>query len=199
MRRNSSRLRYFSVALVVGSLILVITGTGAFTSVTTEQQTSVDVADESAYLEIEAADPTVSQTGVDYSLGQLPLIGQNRMLGNSMGNSSNNTQVVLGTITNRFSTSLTSIEVSVSENHTGDVTVRNPTVPDESIPSGDSSQLMATVECNSLTGETETVNVSIEATGSGLSASTEHSVPVTCAGGTSQTGSINTTTQPLRP
>ncbi|RRJ31539.1 hypothetical protein EIK79_07450 [Halocatena pleomorpha] len=183
------------MALVVGGLVLVITGTGAFTSTTTEKQMPVDIADESAYLDIEAADPTVSQTGVDYSLGQLPVIGQNRMLWNS----SNNTRVVLGTITNRFSTPLTSITVSVPEDHSGAVTVRNPTVPDTSIPSGHSSQLIAAVDCNSLTGGTEMVNVSIEATSSETSISTDRSVPVTCAGGPSQTGATNVTTQPFRP
>lgn len=201
MKHDSTRFKYLSMALIACSLILVVTGMGAFTTATSDRQMSVDVAEGSAFLDIEAADPTVSQTGVDYSIGQLPAIGQNKIVGNN----SNDTEVILGTLTNRFSNSLTSIDVTVSEEGSREITVRNPTVADKSIASGDSSQLTAIVECDTMTGTTETVNVSIEASGPSTAISTSHPVQITCAGGQTQTdqagqtGSANATTQPLQP
>lgn len=203
MRRTNSKLRYLSMALIACSLVLVAMGMGAFSTATTEQETTVDVAKESAFLEFEPTDPTVSQSGVDHSVGQLPIIGQNDVVGNV----DNGSQVPLGTLTNRFSDSLTSIEVTVFEDGSegvstdgsADITVRNPTVVDDSISSGASSQLTATVECASTTETTGTVNLSIEATGSSTSVSTAQQVQITCAGGPSQVGTANQTTQPLQP
>lgn len=195
MRQNSSRLKYLSLALIVCSLVLVMTGMGAFTTATSERQLSVNVAEESAFLEIEATDPTISQTGVDYAVGKIPAVGQDKIIGNT----SNDTQVILGMLTNHFSSPLTSFDITVSEEGSGDITVRNPTITDRTIPSKHSSQLTATVECGTMTGTTETMNISIKATGSSTSISTAQPVEITCAGGLSQTGATNTTTQPLQP
>lgn len=202
MRRPNSELKYLSMAFIACGLVLAATGMGAFSTATTEQEASVDVAEESAFLEFESADPTVSRTGVDHSVGQLPVIGQN-----VVGNVDNGSQVPLGTLTNHFSDSLTSIEITVSEDGSegvsadgsADITVRNPTVADDSISSGASSQLTATVDCATTTETTGTVNLSIEATGSSTSVSTTQQVEITCAGGPSQVGTANQTPQPLQP
>lgn len=195
MRRNNSGLRYLSIVLITGGMILAATGMGAFSTVTTDRQMSVDVAEESPFLEVEAADPTVSQTGQDPSIGRPPVVGQNSVLGNV----DNSTQVTLGTVTNRFSAPLTSIDVTISEDGSEDITVRNPTVADESISAGHSSQLIATVNCDTTTETTGTVNLSIEATGSSTSVSTTQPVEITCPGEPSVMGTTNSTTQPLQP
>lgn len=199
MKRNNSGLRYFSMVLIVCGLILSVTGIGAFTTATSERQMSAAVSNDSAFLDIKPADPTVSQNGVDYSTGQLPLIGQNIGQNRMVANDNNSTQVTLGTLTNRFSSALTSIDVTVSEEPPGKITVRNPTVTDESIASGKSSQVTAIIKCDTTTKTTGTVNLSIEATGPSTSISTTQPVQITCVGQPSQTGAMNSTTQPLQP
>lgn len=174
MSRWKTGLKPLGVAFIVCGLILTAIGFGAFETVASNKQTSVSVTTPAdAYLGISISKPMVS--------------------------ASSQTTVSLGTITNRFASDLTSIDLMVAgtTSASGSSIVRNASVTSALLAPGDSSTLTATIDCGATASDTETVTLMIEAYGSGTHVSVTRPVQIMC--GSPISGGANTTAPQTNP
>ncbi len=192
MSRAGSQSRRLAIVLVVCAIVVLLTGTGAFDSVSQQREVSVSVAEDSAFLSFAGAEPTVSNTGVEYAGRQPALVGAFRTTGG------NTTTVTLGTITNDLSSTLSSFDLSVSIPDSSKITVRDPTVTEPVVHADRSSQIIATVECPGTAPADTTVTIDITAEGSDTSVSTSAQTTVHCAGGNGANGSASNAAISLR-
>lgn len=174
MSRWKTGLKPLGVAFIVCGLIITAIGLGAFETVASNKQASVAVtAPEDAYLGLSISKPMVS--------------------------ASSQTTVTLGTITNRFASDLTSIDLMVAgtTNASGSSIVRNVSVASVLLSPGDSTPLTATIDCGATASDTETVTLMIEVYGTAIHASITRPVQIMC--GSPISGGANTTAPQTNP
>lgn len=172
-------VRYLGVVLVVCGLVLTLSGVGAFSTVTADRQVFVGVGEKStSYLGISLFETTVITNETngtnDTQAGGMDTA---RFDGAQAGRST----VVLGSVTNHFPATLTSIEVTVSKDELGPPTVLGVHVEDVPLKSGSSTGLLATIDCGGVSRGTEMVTIEFEATGVDTYVTGTRTVPVTCA------------------
>jgi hypothetical protein len=187
---------------IICGLVLVSSGAGAFDMVTAQRQSSISVSGPSnAFFEISTTEPTVSGPN---QTADTQRKNTNEKVGTQRTNSkqtprTRKKKIVLGTVTNRFASDLTSFEITVSGGTPGGVAVRDVSVATVPLASSSSSDLMATVECTSAGRTTETVTLDIKARGPGVRFSTTQDVKVTCPGLPSRGTNTATKASPNKP
>jgi hypothetical protein len=209
MRRKRSYLRPLGVAFVICGLLIVATGSGAFSTVASQRQSSIAVADpSSAYFGISTTKSTVlapTPTPTPKMRGNGKVVVQGTTSSEAIRASTSGTDtpdhtrkktIVIGTVTNRFASDLTWFDITVTKDAPGGITVSNVSVATIPLAASSSSDLTATVKCLSGARTTETVTLDIEARGPNIRFSTTQTVQVTCAGLPSQGNKTTATTAP---
>lgn len=209
MRRGPLSFKSFGLILVVCGLVLTASSLFAFSTVTAERQASIVIADSSnAYFGMSVTDPTVNvslratptpREGTPVSTTSSPTTGGSTMADSSARSSHAREQtLVIGTVTNRFTSKLTTFDITISGDAIGGLTVRRVSVAAASLPPSSSSELIATIDCASATGTTDMVTLDIVASGPSIRISTTRTMQVTCTS-SSVTGANNTVTTNRSP
>lgn len=191
MRRLTLSFRSFGLILVVCGLVLTASSLFAFSTVTADRQASIVIADSSnAYFGMSVTDPTVAvsaratptpREGTTVSTTPSPTTGGSTMAGSSARSPHAREQtLVIGTVTNRFTSELTTLDITISGDAIGGLTVRKVSVAAASLPPSSSSKLIATIDCSSATGATDMVTLDIVASGPSIRISTTRTMQVTC-------------------
>ncbi|MFC7191205.1 hypothetical protein [Halocatena marina] len=171
---RTSRLKSLGMVFVACGLVLTVAGIGAFGTVASNHQASVSVSSPSdAYLGVSVTEPVVS--------------------------ANTKTTVSLGTITNHFTVTLTSVDLTITKGTSGSSLVNNVSVEAVPLIPEESSALTATVNCRAVGKTTETVTLHIKATGSDTHISITRKMQIRCGSPLSGSGGTNTTSSSNQP
>jgi hypothetical protein len=200
MKHRRSFLRPLGIVCVICGLLIVASGSGAFSTVASQRQSSIAVTDPSnAYFEISSTKstvpaPTLTPTPKEETnkkaVAQDTTSASTTRASTSSTTTSDHTRkktIVIGTVTNRFTSDLTWFDITVTKDAPGGITVSNVSVATVPLTASSSSDLTATVKCLSGARTTETVTFDIKARGPNIRFSTTQTVQVTCAGLTTAT------------